>query len=409
MLAVAADDAGAQGTSAVVTVTFVTGGAGGLYFDGDNDYVTFGPAPALGLTNFTLECWFKRLGTGKTTTTSGIDGLTAVIPLVTKGRGENDAGVTNMNWFLGLDASGVLAADFEDNVTGGNHPVLGVTPAATNQWQHAAVTYDGSNWVLYLNGTPDATLAVTGNNVPESGSIQHAALGSALTTTAVPDGFFHGALDEVRVWNYARSASQIANAMTQAIATASGLVARWALDEGTGLVANDSGPSGVNGILTNGPVWVGGYPLTANGLPVAGDDALTAYLNLAATVPVSLLLTNDSDPDNDPLDITDVSATSTNGGTVVLALGNVTYTPASNYLGSDLFTYTVADGQGGSATGTVFVQVQLPAAPTLNVGSWIFTNGHFAFSCSATPWSALHHLGRDERRRAMGNTHERHG
>jgi hypothetical protein len=136
-----------------------------------------------------------------------------------------------------------------------------------------------------------------------------------------------------------------------------------------------------------------------NGLPFAGADALTAYLNLAATVPVSQLLTNDSDPDHDLLGISDVSDMSTNGGTVVLALGNVTYTPVSGFLGSDLFTYTVADGQGGSATGTVFVQVQLPAVPTLNVGSWIFMNGHFAFSVTATPgvpytiWAATNAAG----------------
>jgi hypothetical protein len=187
--------------------------------------------------------------------------------------------------------------------------------------------------------------------------------------------------------------------MSQAIATAPGLLARWSLDDGTGLVATNSGDSAVSGILTNGPVWVEGYPLTVNGLPVAGDDALTAYMSLAATVPVSQLLTNDFDPDNDPLDITAVSPTSTNGGTVVLALGNVTYTPVSDHLGSDLFTYTLSDGQGGSATGHVFVQVQLPAAPTLNAGSLIFTNGHFSFSCSATPgvpytiWAATNIVG----------------
>jgi hypothetical protein len=125
--------------------------------------------------------------------------------------------------------------------------------------------------------------------------------------------------------------------------------------------------------------------LTVNRLPNAANDAKTAYMSLAATMPVSQLITNDSDPDMDPLDITAVSATSTNGGTVALALGNVTYTPVSGYLGSDLFTYTLADGRGGFATGHVIVQVQLPAAPTLNSGSLMFANGHFRFGFSATP------------------------
>ncbi|HEY7463534.1 MAG TPA: hypothetical protein VH987_03735, partial [Candidatus Limnocylindria bacterium] len=41
-----------------------------LQFDGTNDYVTFGAAPSLGLSTFTLEAWIKRTGTGVTTTTS---------------------------------------------------------------------------------------------------------------------------------------------------------------------------------------------------------------------------------------------------------------------------------------------------------------------------------------------------
>ena len=70
---------------------------------------------------------------------------------------------------------------------------------------------------------------------------------------------------------------------------------------------------------------------------------------------------------------------------MALALGNVTYTLVSGYLGSDLFTYTLADGQGGTATGHVFVQVQLPAAPALSSGPTMLTNRHCSFTFSATP------------------------
>jgi hypothetical protein len=51
-----------------------------------------------------------------------------------------------------------------------------------------------------------------------------------------------------------------------------------------------------------------------------------------------------------------VSATSTNGGTVTVSGGLVTYTPVTNFIGADLFTYTVTDGFT-SATGSVQVVV----------------------------------------------------
>jgi len=37
--------------------------------------------------------------------------------------------------------------------------------------------------------------------------------------------------------------------------------------------------------------------------------------------------------------------------------GTITYTPAANYDGADSFTYTISDGHGGTATGTVSVTI----------------------------------------------------
>src|SRR2546426_745401 len=58
----------------------------GLSFDGANDYVTFGPANRLDSATFTIEIWFKRTGTGVSTST-GSGGVDA-IPLLAKGRAE---------------------------------------------------------------------------------------------------------------------------------------------------------------------------------------------------------------------------------------------------------------------------------------------------------------------------------
>ncbi len=256
----------------LVLVGAALSGQGALRFDGVNDYVTFGTAPGLGTTNFTIECWFKRQGAGVVAST-GSGGFSA-LPLVTKGRGENEAGVTNMNYFFGLTATNTLAADFEDKNTGLNHPTTNTTAAASNVWQHAAVTYlrNGTNgtWVLYLNGAAIRTNTISGTNTtvttPQGSSIQHAALGSALTTVGTSEGYFNGSLEEVRIWNTNRTASQIAANRDLRITSAPGLIGRWPLTEvGVTTIASDTSGSGINGTLLNGPVWTTDSPFALTG------------------------------------------------------------------------------------------------------------------------------------------------
>ena len=91
LTAKATDNDGASTTTAAATISVVPDlGTGAVYFDGVNDYVTFGPATAsLGVSNFTVECWFKRTGTGVATST-GTGGVTNGVPLVAKGKSESD-------------------------------------------------------------------------------------------------------------------------------------------------------------------------------------------------------------------------------------------------------------------------------------------------------------------------------
>ena len=233
---------------------------GGLEFDGADDYVTFGPIAKLGLPAFTLETWFKWTGVG-IVSSSGGGGISA-IPLVTKGRGESEAATYNANYFFGIQTNGLLAADFEEGPGGSqvglNHPVRGRTPVTTGVWHHGAVSYDGTTWALYLDGVLETNLYVS--QPPAYDSIQHAALGSALNSTGTPEGAFAGVLDEARIWNYARTAQQIADNYRLQIASAAGLVGRWSLDETAGLTAHDSTTNAVDGTLVNGPAWTTGYP-----------------------------------------------------------------------------------------------------------------------------------------------------
>jgi hypothetical protein len=108
------------------------------------------------------------------------------------------------------------------------------------------------------------------------------------------------------------------------------------------------------------------FLIVVNRRPTAGEDTLGTVENTAAAAPVAKLLVNDVDLDGDTLTITGTSATSTNGGTVVLNSGTVTYTPVNGFTGEDRFTYTLEDGRGGTNTGTVVVTVTSTNAPSQN-------------------------------------------
>jgi hypothetical protein len=97
------------------------------------------------------------------------------------------------------------------------------------------------------------------------------------------------------------------------------------------------------------------------------------------------LLANDTDPDGDPLTVISVTATSTNGGSVVLGGGKVTYTPLPAFVGTDRFSYTISDGRGGTATAAVEVLVVSGSLPSLNQVSLIPTPNGFLIRFAGIP------------------------
>ncbi|MCU7885358.1 MAG: retention module-containing protein, partial [Candidatus Thiodiazotropha sp. (ex Lucinoma annulata)] len=101
----------------------------------------------------------------------------------------------------------------------------------------------------------------------------------------------------------------------------------------------DDGNGGTDTAMVT--VTVGGV----NDAPVAVDDTVGTNEDAPVTVAV---LPNDTDPDSDTLTVT--SVTQGTNGTVAIdhVSGNPIYTPNPNFNGTDTFTYTIDDGNGGT-------------------------------------------------------------
>lgn len=216
------------------------GGEGALQSFGETQ---FGPTA---LTTFTLECWVKP----------DADQTADTVVLIDRpwrfNEGAEELGHLRHNFTLGLKKSG---ADFLPYVTytgaGTVYSGLDSAPEAApevvsgetikaGEWNHIAATYDGKRLVIILNGTETGAAAST--LIPANGVISlkndgldelqrftyrnapiligaapasgwFSMLGNPNVETPFADyytGCYTGFIDEVRIWNGARTASQIA-------------------------------------------------------------------------------------------------------------------------------------------------------------------------------------------------------
>ena len=131
-----------------------------------------------------------------------------------------------------------------------------------------------------------------------------------------------------------------------------------------------------NGGTATGVVNVTVNPNT-NFAPVANPDSA----NVAAGSSVAInVLANDTDANGDVLSVTGVGPATR--GTVTRVGNVVTYTANPGPAGTDSFTYTISDGNGGNATGTVNINVT--AIENLAVGSAQFRTGRAEWRVAGT-------------------------
>lgn len=129
-------------------------------------------------------------------------------------------------------------------------------PITIDTWYHLAYVYNNGVWSFYFNGTQ---LGVTVNDplstsaTPTYPSNTDLVLGDATIAGNFPDGF-NGTMDEVRLWNESRNATDVnSNKDNELTGTQANLIGYWKLDEVTGQKMFDSEPPGaaplVNGFL----------------------------------------------------------------------------------------------------------------------------------------------------------------
>ena len=93
--------------------------------------------------------------------------------------------------------------------------------------------------------------------------------------------------------------------------------------------------------------------IPVNDPPIAVDDDPTVLKN--SNDNNLTVLANDSDIENDPLTI--ISINYNGGGSAVIKNNTIIYTPASNFSGTELLSYSISDGHQGVAKANVTITV----------------------------------------------------
>jgi Concanavalin A-like lectin/glucanases superfamily/Secretion system C-terminal sorting domain/The GLUG motif len=115
-----------------------------------------------------------------------------------------------------------------------NNDLSVTTGDLTGTWHHVAATFDGTTRNIYLDGV------LAGQDNPGSSFNTSDNSNFAIGTTNNYSEFFDGDMDEVRIWNVARTQEELQTSMHTTLAgTETGLVAYWKFDETTGYTANE--------------------------------------------------------------------------------------------------------------------------------------------------------------------------
>jgi gliding motility-associated-like protein len=188
-------------------------------------------------------------------------------------------GPPNVNYLLRLSS-------FELTTTSGFYLMPNPYVMSPNTWYHIAGTYDGSNIRYYVNGCLVITVPATGNLITQN-------LATAIgNISCCSSEQFYGNIDEVRIWNVARTQAQIQGNMNNlpSPATQLGLLAYYQFSNN---LINSQGNAAFDGVA------VGAAPVYAPDPPIIVTPAITSLIaqdalcvNNTGTVGINAVGTN---------------------------------------------------------------------------------------------------------------------
>jgi len=236
--------------------------------DGTSGFVSIPDAPAIDFDqSMTMEAWINM---------DRLSGNPQVAPRpLSKGDGANWN--TDRSYEFSISPTGMPTAAFFGGTldTYIELDPFGTT-LQTGRWYHLAATFDGVAGVarLFVDGEKVVERTVSEGGTPFAGmhltnSSRPLEIGTTSTVYWTPTPYFPGRIDEVRLWNIARTPEQIAASFACEMPGATpGLVARYAFNtDGGGAVHNAVG-GGLDG------AFVGGASLADN-TPVCAPDVGT--------------------------------------------------------------------------------------------------------------------------------------
>jgi hypothetical protein len=190
-----ADDMSGNGNNGIVYGAVLTedrnGNPNSAYqFNGVDSYIDFGTSD-LGLTGsseITFCAWVKP-DQPTTYYSQVLSPEQFYRPYMIRTRGLGSA-VTAQCMIRTVDGADYIDADIGGIIVG--------------NWYHILCKYDGFNASIYVNGVLQNSVSMSGSLVASS---QHILVGA--NPTSPPSGFFHGVIDDIRIWNRALSASEI--------------------------------------------------------------------------------------------------------------------------------------------------------------------------------------------------------